>query len=161
MSKRTSKICLLAIACAAVPGQALTAQQGVNFGGTIGVRQFCQIVLVEDGVLAQSSDQQQLSSKQVGGSAGRAQITTTNGSFDVSIDTPTGFTAMPAGGDTGVTYLSDYSLTGATTVAETAGGTATKLKRGVTDMTANFTANRLADPFPAGTYSSILTVRCE
>ncbi|NKB54305.1 MAG: hypothetical protein GKR97_19200 [Rhizobiaceae bacterium] len=142
-------------------GSALSAQQGINFGGTIGVKQFCQIVLVEDGVLAQSSDQQQLSSKEVGGAAGRLQITTTSGKYKVSIDTPAGFTAMPAGGGADVTYLSDYSLTGATAAAETSGATETKLKRGLTDMRAHFTANRLTDPFPAGTYSSVLTVRCE
>ena len=161
MSTRISKICLLAVACAAMSGPALSAQQGINFGGTIGVRQFCQVILVEGGVLAQSNDQQQLSSTEVGGAAGRAQITTTSGRYSVSIDTPTGFTVMTSGGDSDVTYTSAYSLTGATTAPETSGEIETKLKRGLTDMATHFTASRLTSPFPAGAYSSMLTVRCE
>ena len=149
------------MAIASFPRPVLAATAGINFGGTIGINNFCQVVLVEGGILAQSNDQQELSSKQVGGRAGRAQITTTSGRYSVSIDTPSGFSSMPVGGDTNVSFASTYSLSGATALAETSGNTATKLKRGLTDIVTQFIATRSIDPFPAGTYGSVLTVRCE
>ena len=144
-----------------IPQTLNAAQQGIPFGGTVGVRHYCQIVLTGNGVMAPSPDFLELSSMQAGGVAGVAEITTTNGSFDASIDTPTGFSTMPTGGDTGVSFSSNYSMTGVTTVPQTPGGTVTKLKRGLTNLSANFIATRVGSVFPAGSYSSVLVLRCE
>lgn len=153
--------CLLVVVCTAIPLPAIAAQSGINFGGTVGLRNYCQVVLVEGGVLAQSGDQKELSSEQAGGVAGRAQITTTRGRYRVSIDAPTGFSSMPPDGDTNVDFSSAYSLTGATTATRRNGARSTRLGRGRTDLAAHFSARRVVGSFPAGSYSSVLTVRCE
>lgn len=140
---------------------AIAVQQGVAFGGTIGLNNFCQILLVQDGALAQNSDLTQLASNQPAGRPGLVEITATRASYQVWLDSPTGFTTMPTGGDTGVTFSSSYSLTGATSASNVTGGTATRLKIGQTNLAADLVANRSGDTFPAGNYSSEVTVRCE
>ncbi len=137
------------------------AQQGVPFGANVAQRHFCQILVLNPGVLAPSADFLELSSKQAGGSAGIAELTATNGSFWLSTDAPTGFTTMPTGGDTGVVFSSTYQTSGDTTTPETPGTTSTKLKRGVTQASVHMIANRSGSVFPAGNYSGEVTVRCE
>ena len=145
-----------------LPSYTLAAQQNLTFAGTVGLRRYCQIVLTNNGVLTQSADLMELSSTQAGGSAGIAEITKGRGGYKVSVDAPTGFTTMPADGDTGVTFSATYSTTGATTLSErTAGSRPRRVRRGLTTLAANFTASRTGSTFPAGNYSAAITVRCE
>lgn len=157
---RIAALCsALILAASAMP--ALAANQGVNFGITVGVRHYCQIVLTQQGTMAVDSGATVLGSKEPGGSAATAEITTTRGSYSVSLDAPTTFDAMPTGGDTGVTFATNYSMTGATTSPEVPGTTSTKAKKGLTSVTMDLTATRSAGVYPAGNYSGVAVLRCE
>lgn len=155
----------LPIAGAMVLGSVLettSAQQGVVFGGTVGLRHFCQIILMNPGTITPSPDLMELSSKQTGGTAGRAEITTTNGSFSViSVDAPPTFQVAPTNGDTGVTFAASYLASGATLVTETSGTVQTQLGNGVTLLDVHLVASRVGTPFPQGAYNAVTTVLCE
>ena len=150
------------IACA-IADPALAVQSGVAFGGTVALRQVCQIIVStpEGGTLAASPDLVELSSRQVGGDPGTAEVRATNAAFSISIDSPAGFTSMPVGGDTGVTLSSTYSGAGATVFADQPGTTAVNMKKGLTIVSTHFIASRVGDTFPEGSYAGELTLRCE
>ena len=89
---RLQAICtvLLAVICAfAKP--AFAAQGSVAFGGTVGLNNSCQIVISspDGGTLAASPDLMELSSKQVGGNAGTAEVRTTNSVSYTHLTLPT------------------------------------------------------------------------
>ncbi len=151
-------ICLLS---ASMFSTSSASQQGIPFGVTVGVRQYCQIVVTQSGTLTTNAGLTELSSKQPGGAQGLAEITTTNGSYWVSVDAPTTFSSMPTSGDTGVSFATSYSLSGATTAPETAGTVTTKAKKGVTDVAVDFVASRAGSIFPAGNYTGVAVLRCE
>jgi hypothetical protein len=111
--------------------------------GDPGNKHFCAIVVTQPGSLAASPDNMELSSRQAGGRPGIAQITATNSSFDLTIDPPSGFNLAPSGG------------------AEASGAFPMDIKRGVSQIEANFVATRNGSPFPAGQYSAELVLRCE
>lgn len=151
-------MCLLA---AGMFSPSSASQQGIVFGVTVGIRQYCQIVVTQSGTMTTNAGLTELSSKQPGGAQGQAEVTTTNGSFNISVDAPTSFSTMPTDGDTGVTYATSYSLSGATTAPETAGTVTTKAKRGVTDVAVDLVATRTGSIFPAGNYTGVTVLRCE
>jgi hypothetical protein len=132
-----------------------------NSNGNGNSNHFCAIVVTQPGQLKASPDNMTLSSQIMGGQSGSASIYATNGSFSVSIDPITGFSAQPPGGSANTTFSSAFSATGATNFAETPGQIPQKVKQGTTQIDADFLATRTTDPFPAGNYSSELVLRCE
>jgi hypothetical protein len=129
--------------------------------GDPGNKHFCAIVVTQPGSLAASPDNMELSSRQAGGRPGIAQITATNSSFDLTIDPPSGFNLAPSGGATDTSFASTISATGSTSFAEASGAFPMDIKRGVSQIEANFVATRNGSPFPAGQYSAELVLRCE
>ena len=122
---------------------------------------YCQIVLGNEGVLREVPGLFELSSKSAGGRPGSAQVMTSNASFRVSIDTPLGFHSAPRDGNNGVVMAASYSGHGASNFSETPGSIQHKLKKGLTNIEAHLVAHRNGEPFPAGNYAAVLTLRCE
>ena len=122
---------------------------------------YCQIVLGNEGVLREVPGLFELSSKSAGGRPGSAQVMTSNASFRVSIDTPLGFHSAPKDGNNGVVMAASYSGHGASNFSETPGSIQHKLKKGLTNIEAHLVAHRNGEPFPAGNYAAVLTLRCE
>lgn len=122
---------------------------------------YCQIILGGEGVLREVPGLFELSSKSAGGRPGSAQVMTSNSSFRVNIDTPLGFHSAPRGGNSGVVMTASYTAHGASNFSETPGNIQHKLKKGITNIEAHLVAHRNGDPFPAGNYSAVLTLRCE
>ena len=122
---------------------------------------YCQIILGGEGVLREVPGLLELSSKSAGGRPGSAQIMTSNASFRVSIDAPLGFHTSPRDGNNGVVMAASYSGNGASNFSETPGDIQHKLKKGITNIEAHLVAHRNGEPFPAGNYAAVLTLRCE
>jgi hypothetical protein len=139
----------------------IETMQAMFRDGGPGNKHFCAIVVTQQGLLAPSPDNMELSSRQQGGRPGIAQVTATNSSYDLTIDPPGGFVISPTGGSADTTFTSTYSATGATNVADSPGQFALDIKRGVSQIEANFIATRNNSPFPAGQYSAELVLRCE
>lgn len=137
------------------------AAGGVPMAVTLGPRQFCQILLVNDGTITSDATGTVLGSQQAGGAPGRVVITTTNGSYNFFHDMPSAFTAEPVGNPGPITFTGTASGTGATTFTGLAPSTAMKLKKGATDILAHLTATNAGGPFVAGNYTATTTVRCE
>lgn len=139
----------------------IESMQAMFQDGNPGNKHFCAIVVTQPGRLAPSPDNMELSSRQAGGTPGRAEITATNSSYNLSIDPPGGFDLSPSGGSTDTSFSATFSATGSTSFAETPGAVAMDIKRGVSQIEANFIAMRNDSPFPAGNYSAQLVLRCE
>lgn len=122
---------------------------------------FCAITITQTGQLTASPDNMELSSRLVGGTAGKADVTATNGSYSISIDPTTGFNLAPPDGSSNTAFSSTFSATGATNFAETPGQFPQKIKMGNSVIEAHFIATRSPDAFPAGNYSGELILRCE
>ena len=123
--------------------------------------QYCQIILGSEGQLREVPGLFELSSKSAGGRAGTAQVMTSNASFRISVDTPLGFHTAPRDGNNGVVMAASYSGNGASNFSETPGDIQHKLKKGITSIEAHLVAHRNGEPFPAGNYAAVLTLRCE
>lgn len=142
------------------------AQTGdIPFAGVVDARDFCAIVLVDPGVLAESTDGLELSSKLAGGSAGVADIHSGKNK-KVSVDAPTTFTTMPADGDTNVTFQtfhSGVSVKAGKNYTEVPGTKEVPItgNDSITRVSVNLVATRTGDPFPGGTYSAVAVLRCE
>ena len=124
-------------------------------------KNFCQITLLESGVLRPSVDSMELGSRFAGGRSGIVEVSTGGNRFWLSIDQPLGFDLAPPQGNDDVTITASFSGHGATNFAETSGNFSTKLKRGVTRVETHLAAQRFSAPFPAGEYGTTLTIRCE
>lgn len=120
----------------------------------------CVVAVLTSGTLAADATYTSLSSENAGGARGSATVVTTSVNFDLQIDSPTGFSAMPAGGDTGVTYGALVSATGVTSLIDVVDGALSALGLGLTTLTVGATATRGAGVFPAGSYQLPVTVRC-
>jgi hypothetical protein len=124
-------------------------------------KNYCEIILLSEGTLRPSPDNTELTSASFGGVPGRAQVTVTNSSYNLSIDDPMSFTSAPSGAEDGTTFATSYSGTGVTNFSRTAGNIPVNLKNGITDIEVNLTATKNHDAFPVGYYTASLTLRCE
>lgn len=124
-------------------------------------RSSCAIVLVEAGQLRQGVDGMELSSKLAGGRPGVIQVSAKGGRFRLSIDDPVGFRNAPTNGNQDMTLIRSFLGYGATNFAERPGSSSVQLKNGDTTIETHLVAQRISDPFPAGSYDAELTVRCE
>lgn len=124
--------------------------------------QACTIIVTETGVLGSGFENLEMGSKVYGGRAGVAQVMTTNGSYSLSLDPPLGFSAAPAGGNSNVNMITSFQGSGVTNFSETPGNLSIRLKNGTTTVQTHLTAKRTNNlPFPAGYYSTAVTLRCE
>lgn len=121
----------------------------------------CQIVIRDNGVMVQNVGSTKLSSLINPGRPGEADVTTTTGSFYLSVDRPTGFSAAPQGGMNDVEYSTQFTGHGKTNFSLTPGSARVKLKNGLTNVEVHLEATKLRGAFPAGRYSATVTLRCE
>jgi hypothetical protein len=121
----------------------------------------CQIIIQQNGKLVQNVGATKLSSQTNAGTPGLAEVTTTNGSYYLSVDRPNGFSAMPNGGNADVWFNASLSGRGKTNFSDTPGENRVKLKNGVTNVEVNLEASKLTGAFPAGHYRAELILRCE
>jgi hypothetical protein len=121
----------------------------------------CQIVILDNGTMVQNVGSTRLSSLINPGRPGLADVTTTTGSFYLSVDRPTGFSAAPQGGTNDVGFSTQFSGRGKTNFSLTPGTARVKLKNGLTNVEVHLEAAKLNGSFPAGRYSATVTLRCE
>ncbi|WDI32985.1 hypothetical protein PUV54_07215 [Hyphococcus flavus] len=131
----------------------------VQFDGLI--LDVCVLLITGSGTIAPNATYTQLSSEIGGGSRGGATVTTTSTNFNLVVDTPTGFSSMPAGGDANVTYSALFSATGVTILNDVLEGVLSPLGLGLSTVSVGVTADKSAGVFPAGAYQLPVTVRCE
>ncbi len=139
----------IAIAAAALVGsvQAQAATGNVQFGAT--VNNSCTIDNIVSGSLGDSAGNTVLSSANTssGGAAGSADVTTTSAGFVVSTTAPTAWSASPVG-TPATTFASSHSGWTAGTV-------------GTANVAVNMSATANSGSFPSGSYTAIVTLRCE
>ena len=131
----------------------------VTFSSTIAG--ICSLLIGTNGIIAANVDYTELSSENLTGVPGVVTAITTSGGYSLSALAPGAFTAAPVGGDTDVTFTSNYSGIGTTIIPETDGATPTPLNLGLTIVTVDLTATKSSGIFPAGNYTADVTVRCE
>ena len=124
-------------------------------------KQSCQIVVLTNGRLAPNVGATKLSSLGYSGEAGRAEVTTSNGSFYVSVDQPLGFVSAPQGGNNDIVFATWISGRGKTNFGDTPGQNRVKLKNGKTNMEIGLEVIKQSGAFPTGRYQAELTLRCE
>jgi hypothetical protein len=121
----------------------------------------CQIVILDNGTMVQNVGSTRLSSLINPGRPGVADVTTTTGSFYLSVDRPAGFSAAPQGGMSDVEFSTQFTGHGKTNFGLTPGSARVKLKNGLTNVDVHLEALKLRGAFPAGRYSATVTLRCE
>lgn len=121
----------------------------------------CQIIVQRNGTMVQNIGATKLSSQVNAGLPGLAEVTTTNGSYEVSIDAPNGFSTAPKGGNMDVVFEASFSGHGKTNFGNTPGNVRVRMKNGVTQLDVQLEAKKLSGSFKAGNYVSELTLRCE
>lgn len=151
-------LCALAAAPLCWGPAAAQPSGDVTFNGLI--LDICIVAILGSGTLAPDATYTSLSSENPGGARGAATVVTTSTNFDLTIDTPTGFSMMPAGGDTGVTYDALVSATGVTILSDIVDGALSALGLGLTTLSVGATVTKGAGIFPAGSYQLPVTVRC-
>lgn len=135
---------------------ASAATSNVIFDATVDAT--CTLQVVSDGTMVVSTDLQNLSSKNVGASAGSVTLSTTGG---VEIGVNPTVVATPPAGDSATTWTPEYSVSGAHTVALTTTPT-TLTTAGTSDVTVHLTGTKSgSDRFTNGTYQAVVTVTCE
>jgi len=149
------------VALMTVPMHVNAATGNIPFNGS--VADTCVVTVTGSGTLAASTDFTVLGSEQAGGAAGTATLLTTGGSFSLSADAPASFSSAPATGNDNVSFAANYSATGANTIAQTSGSTATALSRGNTNVSINMAATKTVgdETFEAGSYTATVVLRCE
>ncbi len=169
--RRTRLACLaLAAFAAGVIPQAGAQNGGIN-GGPIGAenliewaaaanKHFCMVVVGNPGTIAPAIGNASLSSKVAGGYSGTAEITTTNSSYRASVVAPAAFVSSPNLGGP-VTFLAEFSGTGATNFFNIPSLNEIKLKKGTTSIKADLTATIQGAAFSAGNYQAEVMLRCE
>ena len=154
----------IALAALSAAGGA-KAQELKGFGDDIAALkangQFCEIIVTRNGTLVQNVDATELGSATGAGLAGAATVTTSNASYDLVAEAPSGFAVMPATGNQGTVFSSSLSGRGATTFFDQPGNRRTRLKKGTTNIEVNLSAKKLSGSFAAGNYRADLTLRCE
>jgi len=131
-----------------------------NQGGG-NANQFCAIMVSSHGQLSASPEQGELSSRAYGGRPGQVEVVATNSSYSLSIDSPLGFSLAPVGGNDSTVITTSFSGYGATNFSDVPGSMPVRLKRGATNVVAQFVATKSGGMFPAGQYRAELTLRCE
>jgi hypothetical protein len=122
------------------------------------VNNSCTLTVLRSGVLAVNTASTLLASNITGGRTAQVRALTTSRGFKVSAIAPTAFTT---GDSANTTFASLYTLRGATVVTNRSGSTITNLNRGTHTVTVNLRATRTSGIFPNGSYSAVVTVRCE
>lgn len=145
-----------AAALALLPVQAHAVTGAIPFNGT--VADTCTITAINPGTLDTNTAFNQIGSGHGSGASGGATITTNATSFTVGVDAPTAWATSPAGTPT-TTFTSTYSTTGANVIATTSADTP-MINAGVTNVTVDMNAST-AGAYPSGTYSAVVTLRCE
>jgi hypothetical protein len=151
--------CLLAL----TPASAQKADFGVDpaFRAPAADKQFCQIVVSQNGTLFQNVGSTKLSSLINPGMPGLADVTTSNGSYYVSVDRPSGFSIAPQGGSDDVEFSTQFTAHGATNFGLSPGDSRMKLKNGLTNVEVHLEARKLRGAFRAGHYKATVILRCE
>lgn len=126
-----------------------------------GTKQFCQIVVLQNGSMAQNVGSTKLSSLINPARAGLADVTTSNGSYYLSMDRPTGFSIAPAGGNDDVEFSTQFTGHGKTNFGLSPGDSRMKLKIGLTSVEMHLEARKLKGAFKAGQYRATVILRCE
>ena len=162
-------LCLFAL------GGSAQAQIPFQSGAIIG-GESCEIVVHSSGVMTTNAGETVLSSQEAGGSGGVATVTSRKltgnppglgPAFWVSFEAPTGFSTMPVGGDTGVTFetrFSGVSISRGRNFTNRRGDRPRRLRRrgvSITQITGDLIARRTGSPFPSGAYSAVGILRCE
>lgn len=122
------------------------------------VQNTCAITVDNAGTLTTNVGQTQLSSENAGGAAGAATIVTTSAAYQVSVNAPTAFDTMPAGGAAS-SFSAKYSTTGASTYSNQT--VANPLATGTTNVQVHMAANKATGSFPTGLYAATVVLRCE
>ena len=144
------------LAVATVPAIAQTGE--VDFSGTITAS--CSVVIDAPGQIGANAARTLFSTTANGGDAGEATITTTNGTFTLTVSDPTDFTSTPAPGGDNVSF--DATATGSGDSTFTIGdGNTAALGRGVTTATIDLTAAKLTGTFAPGSYHATVVLTCE
>lgn len=154
--KLLSKV-LIAVAAMA-PASAFAATGNIPFNGT--VTNTCLITVGSSGTIMPNAGFTVLGSKESGGAQGTATILTTGNAYGVTVDTVSAWTSAPASA-AGTTFATEYDLSGANTATNVAGGTATTLAHGTTNVGVDLTATHPTGSFEAGTYTATAVLRCE
>ncbi len=124
-------------------------------------KQSCQIIVNQNGNMVQNVGATKLSSLINPGMPGLADVVTTNGSYYVSVDRPSGFAISPSGGNDDVEFSTQFTGHGVTNFALTPGDSRVKLKRGLTNVELHLEAKKLRGSFKAGNYRATVILRCE
>ena len=163
-----------------------THNSSIAFGGTVELSRFCEVLIVSEGWLEANASRNILSSTQVGGKPGSAQIRSSRNlrgsSFRISAETPVGFDIAPPTLGPDVEFSADYQATvtvfnffsaigapgdavlGTFPLPTLTPATSILLPRLATrsDINVNFEAKTVNGAvFPPGQYQSHITLRCE
>jgi hypothetical protein len=162
-------LAILFAAMAASKSQASAAQGNVNFWGNIPAGRPCLISTLVPGQLGTSPNGRQLSSKIGGGIPGYAVLFAWN-PYEITVEGPSFFMAMPPNGSNGVTFTTTYSaeimagytLSRVALIEERPAGQSLQLSHvpSMTIVKIDVVADR-PDAFPGGNYRAMVTVRCE
>lgn len=146
------------LAIQALPTPAHAATGTALFAGTI--LDTCTIVIGTAGVLDLDITGTSFGTTSGLGVPALAVVTTTGLGFNIDVDTPSGFTIAPSGGNTNVSFSTEYSTTGVTSAGGVLGGVLTALGLGITSLSIDLTATK-PDAFPAGLYTAETVITCE
>ena len=124
-------------------------------------KQFCQIIVTRNGTMMQNVGSTKLSSQINPAMPGTADVTTSNGSYYLSVDRPSGFSIAPSGGSDDVEFSTLFTGSGKTDFALTPGDSRVKLKKGLTNVEVHLEARKLRGSFKAGNYRATVILRCE
>jgi len=127
----------------------------------------CTIMVNSQGALANNPAIDVLGSKQPGGTAATATVTTNSivcivlgliDCYSISAPAPAGFLIAPGSGGVDVGFATTFRLDGG---AERSGNTPFKVRNGTYQMQVDLTASKSAGIFAAGLYRAEVLVRCE
>ncbi|KQT53100.1 hypothetical protein ASG43_19125 [Aureimonas sp. Leaf454] len=130
----------------------------INFTGNVAAT--CSLSVTNgSAIMTPSSNLQTLSSKNGGGTAGTVAVTTTGGVV-LGVDAASSL-IQPTGDVTATTWTPSYSLSGVSTVSDTS-LPSTISSPGTGTINVNLTGTKSGiNSFVTGSYSAVVTVRCE
>lgn len=147
--KKTLALLTLMSAFATAPAFA----EDVEF--TANVSSSCGISVITNGTLGVNGDASVLSSTNVGGSSGVAEITANSNLFDLAVTDPTAFSAGSA--PVGTTFASSTDFNGGTIL----GGADASVPVGTTTATVDLTVDAgTGNSFANGSYTALVTLIC-
>lgn len=120
----------------------------------------CTLLVTSGGTLAPNTAYTQLSSANSGGSPGTVNATVIGAAMTLQLTGPSNFTSAPSGGNSNVSFATQYSATGATVIASTGSLAPRTIALGLTFLSINLTATKSSGIFPAGSYAADVTVSC-